>query len=176
MDFIPQWYAVTLGAIVGVGVVAFIIYPAVRRLSRIFMYFFLKYLYYPRLPQFLRDKSDARLFDAMLLFLFLVVNVICSTVGVHNLSQAIRRTGLMTVVNIVPLAMGGHMNILVDRCRIGLRTYQRLHRWIGRVVILQGLAHSTIALFSEGLNWHNTYSVVAIVVSNNRSHKWTTSD
>lgn len=161
MDFmnIPRWYAVTFGAIV----VAFIICPAVRYLSRVSMYYFLRYLYYPR-PKFLRDKSDATRFDVVLFILLLVVNIICSAVGVHNLSQAIRRTGLMTVVNILPLAMGGHMNLLVDRCKIGLRNYQQIHRSIGRVAILEGLAHSIIALINEGLNWHSTSSIAAIVV------------
>uniref|UniRef100_A0A093UXW8 Ferric/cupric reductase transmembrane component 2 n=1 Tax=Talaromyces marneffei PM1 TaxID=1077442 RepID=A0A093UXW8_TALMA len=128
------------------------------------MYYFLRYLYYPR-PKFLRDKSDATRLDVVLFTLLLVVNIICSAVGVHNLSQAIRRTGLMTVINILPLAMGGHMNILVDRCKIGLRNYQQIHRSIGRVAILEGLVHSVIALISAGRNWHSTSSIAAIVAA-----------
>lgn len=52
------------------------------------------------------------------------------------------RSGMLSVVNMVPLViLAGRNNPLIPLLQISFDTYNLLHRWIGRIVILQAIIH-----------------------------------
>ncbi|GAB1735153.1 hypothetical protein NU219Hw_g220t1 [Hortaea werneckii] len=53
------------------------------------------------------------------------------------------RTGVLAVVNMIPLfLLAGRNNPLIWLCGISFDTYNLIHRWIGRIVVLQAFAHT----------------------------------
>jgi len=60
------------------------------------------------------------------------------------------RTGVLAVVNMVPLfLMAGRNNPLIKLLGISFDTFNLLHRWLGRIVILEALAHTLAFLVSS---------------------------
>ena len=52
------------------------------------------------------------------------------------------RTGTMATVNLIPLIlMAGRNNPLIALLRVPFDTWNLLHRWLGRIVVLESLAH-----------------------------------
>ncbi|KAI9720770.1 MAG: hypothetical protein M1812_002609 [Candelaria pacifica] len=59
------------------------------------------------------------------------------------LPQVRNRTGILSVVNMVPLfIMGGRNNPLIGILHIPYDTFNLLHRWLGRVAVLQAVCHT----------------------------------
>ncbi|KAM0303531.1 hypothetical protein HYE67_003604 [Fusarium culmorum] len=53
------------------------------------------------------------------------------------------RTGVLSTVNMVPLfLLAGRNNPLIPLLNISFDTYNLLHRWFGRIVVLEALAHT----------------------------------
>jgi len=63
--------------------------------------------------------------------------------------QLRNRTGTLAVVNMIPLfLMAGRNNPLIQMLGISFDTFNLLHRWFGRIVILESIAH-TLAWMSS---------------------------
>lgn len=64
------------------------------------------------------------------------------------------RTGILAMVNMVPLfIMAGRNNPLISWIGLSFDTFNLLHRWFGRIVVLEALAHTIAwgaATFSAG--------------------------
>lgn len=62
----------------------------------------------------------------------------------ETLSGTIRnRTGTMATVNLIPLIiMAGRNNPLIAMLRVPFDTWNLLHRWLGRIVVCEALAHT----------------------------------
>jgi predicted ferric reductase len=57
------------------------------------------------------------------------------------------RTGVLAVVNMLPLILlAGRNNPLIPLLKVSFDTYNLLHRWMGRIVIIEAIAH-TIAWY-----------------------------
>lgn len=53
------------------------------------------------------------------------------------------RTGTMATVNLIPLVlMAGRNNPLITLLHVPFDTWNLLHRWLGRIVVLEALAHT----------------------------------
>ncbi|OJJ51636.1 hypothetical protein ASPZODRAFT_148884 [Penicilliopsis zonata CBS 506.65] len=96
-------------------------------------------------------------FHTLLLLGILAMNVTLCVVTVPYHSEEsttagiIRnRTGTMSVVNMIPLILlGGRNNPLIPLLCISFDTYNLLHRWLGRIVVLQALAHVIACLIPD---------------------------
>lgn len=52
------------------------------------------------------------------------------------------RTGTMATVNLIPLVlMAGRNNPLIPLLRVSFDTFNLIHRWLARVVVLEAIAH-----------------------------------
>jgi len=61
------------------------------------------------------------------------------------------RTGVLSVINMVPLfLLAGRNNPLIPLLGISFDTYNLLHRWFGRIVILEAVAHTITHLAKGG--------------------------
>ncbi|KAI9759696.1 MAG: hypothetical protein M4579_002173 [Chaenotheca gracillima] len=89
-------------------------------------------------------------YHSLLLFLYLASNVAyCVILDYHNktkpqiLAELRGRTGVLATANLAPLILlSGRNNPLIKLLRVSFDTYNLLHRWMGRMVVLEGLAHT----------------------------------
>ncbi|KAF8466956.1 ferric reductase like transmembrane component-domain-containing protein [Kalaharituber pfeilii] len=88
-------------------------------------------------------------FQGLFLIAFLGVNFAFCTLSIDwsqsrsNVLREIRsRTGVMAVINMVPLfILAGRNNPLIGLLKISFDSYNLIHRWLGRIVVLESLAH-----------------------------------
>ncbi|KAJ2904622.1 ferric-chelate reductase [Zalerion maritima] len=74
---------------------------------------------------------------------FCVINVPWSDETGKAYKVLRNRTGTLSVVNMIPLfVMAGRNNPLVRLLNISFDTFNLLHRWFGRIVILEAVAHT----------------------------------
>ncbi|KAF4466742.1 hypothetical protein FALBO_6383 [Fusarium albosuccineum] len=73
------------------------------------------------------------------------------------------RTGVLSTVNMVPLfLLAGRNNPLIPLLNISFDTYNLIHRWFGRIVILEAVAH-TLAYYG-GNGWTFTVPSGAFIL------------
>ena len=89
-------------------------------------------------------------FHGLLVFGVIAMNVILCVVTVpyrseeDTVADIVRnRTGTMATVNLIPLiVMAGRNNPLIAMLHVPFDTWNLLHRWLGRIVVLEALAHT----------------------------------
>jgi predicted ferric reductase len=89
-------------------------------------------------------------FQFMFLVLYFGTNIAFCVVSIHwdqtfvSVAREVRnRTGILAVVNMVPLfVMASRNNPLISWLNMSFDTFNLLHRWFGRVVVLETLAHT----------------------------------
>lgn len=155
-----QWYAAALAAIVALSIVFYILGRLIGFLCTYATYHFLKHVFYAHIHKYIRGSTR---FDALLIIAFLTGNVLCLTLSMNGRTELLQRMGLLSTVNLVPLALGSHMNSVVSYCGLGSEAYNAIHRWIGRVAVIEGLIHVILAVVSQNL--HASTQVASIVVS-----------
>lgn len=103
-------------------------------------------------------------FEAALIVAFVTGNILCVAIGVENTTTLSKRLGQMSTINLIPLALGGHMNLITNCCDIKVKNYQHVHRWLGRVAIVEGLVHSIMTAAASKPDLHTPSQVAALVV------------
>lgn len=103
---------------------------------------FLRFL---ALPILFHTAHFSRLtrYQAILLLIFIAVNIVPLSFGNMSLSQ---RAAFMALLNLVPVFVGKQGHPLVALLGLSAPTYQLLHRWAGRVVVLDGTIHAIMKL------------------------------
>ncbi|KAL8757449.1 MAG: hypothetical protein Q9184_004199, partial [Pyrenodesmia sp. 2 TL-2023] len=89
-------------------------------------------------------------FQSLFLAGIVTLNVTLSVWGIEwngtraaALSHLRNRTGTLSVVNMIPLViMAGRNNPLIGLLNISFDNFNLVHRWFGRIFVLQALAHS----------------------------------
>lgn len=161
---LPAWYAIALG---GLLVPFFITYLCVL-VAVLFQAgteaCVRRYATRPQLVRFVRYGSRVARVDIIVLFLFLLANVIALSLYVDDLLTFVRRSGLICTINLMPLFLGGRMNVIVNSCRLSLHTFSRIHRWLGRIVILEGFIHVVAAVSHRTPTMENVADRAALAV------------
>lgn len=88
-------------------------------------------------------------FQTFLLFGIIAMNVTlcCITIPYSEpettvLAIIINRSGIIAVINLIPLVvMGGRNNPLIKMLNVSFDTWNLLHRWFARIVVLEALTH-----------------------------------
>jgi hypothetical protein len=88
---------------------------------------------------------------------YLAMNIVFSVYDIEYsksrddiLGEIRNRTGCLAVMNMLPLfLLASRNNPFIRLCGISFDTFNLIHRWIGRVVVLQGLAHTIAFLLGE---------------------------
>ncbi|KAK3899129.1 ferric reductase like transmembrane component-domain-containing protein [Staphylotrichum tortipilum] len=73
------------------------------------------------------------------------------------------RTGVLSVVNMIPLfLMAGRNNPLITMLGMSFDTFNLLHRWLGRIVMLEAVAHTLAFLVSSASTsgWDGAFQTV----------------
>lgn len=96
-------------------------------------------------------------FQALVLVTYLGTNMIFCAVSIPWADERKRaltvfrdRTGVLAVANMLPLfLMAGRNNPLVPMLGISFDTFNLIHRWVGRMVVLEAICHSTAFMIVE---------------------------
>ncbi|KAL9603252.1 MAG: hypothetical protein Q9219_001273 [cf. Caloplaca sp. 3 TL-2023] len=89
-------------------------------------------------------------FQSLFLAGVIIMNVTLSVSGIEwngtraaALGHLRNRTGTLSVVNMIPLViLAGRNNPLISLLNISFDNFNLVHRWFGRIVVLQALAHT----------------------------------
>ena len=76
-----------------------------------------------------------------------------SQAGSPNMLDHLRnRSGTLAVVNLIPLViMGGRNNPLIQVLKISFDTFNLVHRWFGRIIVIEAVIH-TICITTKVVN------------------------
>lgn len=97
----------------------------------------------------------SRLHSIMLVIYFIGNIIACAVVdynvqGAHVLAELRGRAGALAAWNMIPcFIFAGRNNPLIWLTRVSYDTFNLLHRWTGRIVILEALAHTGFWLINE---------------------------
>ena len=90
-------------------------------------------------------------FQTIFLSLVIGMNIaLCATgiewsqAGTPNMLDHLRnRAGTLAVVNLIPLViMGGRNNPLIQGLKISFDTFNLVHRWFGRIIVIEAVVHT----------------------------------
>lgn len=116
--------------------------------------FFSKHILYP--PLFYHRCQTTRL-QALIIFIFLSLNILLILVPIYPFPGWIliqKRAALASIINIVPLCMGGRAPI-IDALNISRQFYFMAHAWLGAIATVEAVLHSIIPLLHD----RNHYSL-----------------
>jgi hypothetical protein len=160
-----QWYAFAFAAIAALIVCLYIAIKIVDFINSYVAFYFRKYVFYLRVPKFLWLSSTASLFDVLLIIVYLAGNALCLSIRVTGREELFQQAGQLSTVNLISLALGGHTNLFTNRFRLEPETYNRIHRWVARVAVVEGLLHTVLAITSQTQKLQGPSQIAAVVVS-----------
>lgn len=148
-----QIYALVLGGLFASLVVA-------RLLSWLYQDFLryktwlLRLLVYPYLMRRHRLAGPWTRAQVIGYLLYLIANIFSASFRVSSITAAESRTGILSLVNVVPLFFGLHLGFLADLLGISLRTYHWIHSAAASMsmalatthVILHAVIHGSVSL------------------------------
>ena len=162
---ITQWYAIALRGLVPLSITTAALLTALTITRKYTTFRFLKHVYYPQVHRYLRGFEKTTQFDFALIAVFLLGNMVCTVIQVNDVSNLARRSGLLSVINLMPLTAGSHMNLIANSCGIRLGAYRRMHRWIGRVAAAEGLVHTAARVSLHLPDLQTLSDIVGLTVS-----------
>lgn len=84
--------------------------------------------------------------ELLLLFLYIAGNGVAVAMQATHGATVASSTVLAATVNLIPLLLGGRTSRVADVIGLSRPSYYVTHRWIGRVVILEALVHTSLGL------------------------------
>jgi predicted ferric reductase len=121
-------------------------YLTTKARERIFSTFS-KCFIYTLLYRRLNGSSDITVLSAILLSLLLAGNVIASVLRFSDRHDFSLRLARLSLTNMVILYFGGRTNMIVDKIfRLSHTEYHLLHRWLGRIAVVEGILHGFLEL------------------------------
>lgn len=97
--------------------------------------------------------------ETLLIACYIALNVLFCVVVIHwnhpishSLHSLIGTTGTLAIVNIFPLVItAGRNNPLISVLRVSYDTFNLVHRWLGRIVVAEAVAHTIAVLIRVGI-------------------------
>lgn len=108
-------------------------------------------------------------FHSLLIFAMVSLNIILCLANVpyqnrDSAAKAIRKnTGTVATANFIPLVlMAGRNNPLIRALHVPFDTWMLLHRWLGRIVVLESLVHTMTwgISYAEAENWRTVFAAL----------------
>lgn len=127
------------------------IFPTVKREMLWAPLFFKRHNREFRLSRAINVGTLPTRFQGIFLLAFVAINIAFCTLSIdwsqprtNVLKEFRNRTGVMSTINMVPLfVLAGRNNPLIGLLHISFDTYNLIHRWLGRIVVLEAIAHGT---------------------------------
>lgn len=119
-------------------------------IQRFYVFMIKKRLCYPLLFKRPNGTTDVSRLDGLVLIVYTASSAIFMSLQSHNWADVSRKASYLAVVNLALLFFGGRTSLIVDRVlSISRARYELMHRWIGRICVVQGVLHGILNLFSN---------------------------
>lgn len=73
----------------------------------------------------------------------------CSCFQIQSLPEAATRTGILSLINLVPLYLGFQLSFVADILGVSLRLWRHLHGTLGVIAVVLALVHVSISLATD---------------------------
>ena len=105
-----------------------------------------KWLVYTVILRRVNGSSDITVAMAFAILCMLVGNVVSTVIAVTSQADLSIRLARLCLTNLVVLFFGGRTNFIADKIlRLSHNDYYLVHRWIGRICVLEGLIHGVLS-------------------------------
>jgi hypothetical protein len=95
----------------------------------------------------LTDSLDMTIIASSIIIMFIVANIVSYVISIYNILDLSSRLARIAVTNLIILYLEGSSTLLADKgIRILNDEHYLLHRWIGRVTVVEGLAYGIFCL------------------------------
>ena len=119
-------------------------------------------------------------FHGSLLIFYVLSNIVyCCALNYRDnnglqLAAEIRgRTGTLATVNMIPLIiLASRNNPLIKLLRVSFDTYNLLHRWIGRIVVLEAVAHTMAWGANQVMVHHGKWNSIGHQINASKFLQW----
>ena len=160
-----QWYGIVIAIIATFLLLLCLLTITIHIAARQWGFYFRKYLLYHRVHIYRQAPSTATWFQGLIIIVFVIGNVLCLSIAFGGRSTLSQQAGLLSTINLIPLAFGSHMNIIADTCGINLQTLSYMHRWTARIVVAEAVLHALLEISSSGVNLHSSTGIAGVAVS-----------
>lgn len=143
---LPNWYGVCAIVLLGIWLVVRFVQQVCRLFRRSGRMAGVRRLPYFGLPGLLQWLDMSTYMEVSILALLLTSNVLILTLRTHSMADICRRAGILGVVHFIPLWTGLTFGLPADIIGIHRMTLAWLHRWMGRICMLQSILHGTMVL------------------------------
>lgn len=134
-------YASAIGLLLGWRLSQYLITRARQRIFSTFT----KWVVYTVITRRLSGSSDVTVMAGTIIVLLIVANCVGSALLVRTRDELSSRLAKLSITNLVILYLRGRSNILLDKVfRLSYTEHQLLHRWVGRVTVIEGLVHALL--------------------------------
>jgi len=85
--------------------------------------------------------------------------------GYSIIAELRGRTGVLAVINMIALVLlAGRNNPLISLLQVSFDTYNLLHRWIGRIVVIESVVHTLCWAYVkyEAVGWSGLFNQLAV--------------
>jgi hypothetical protein len=141
-----QWY----GILFAIGCAMWPLFRLASRLLRSAWAwasnFFLKHFCYPHLYRRAIWASPVTRAQFLLILMYVAINTVAMTLGTDAAAQVSSRSGVLATFNLIALLAGSRFSSVAGCFGISLRVYTILHKWIGRMAILQAFTHTALSI------------------------------
>ncbi len=144
---ITQIYAITVGAVFGL-VLMISAASSFLRFFRPYTVLLVKHLLYPHVLRRHRFFGPWTRAQVLLHLLYLAVNIFCSIFGVFSVKELGNRTGILSLINMIPSYFGHHLSFVSDMLGLSIHNYRRIHASTGAMSVCLGLFHAVINVAS----------------------------
>ncbi|KAF2727578.1 hypothetical protein EJ04DRAFT_594415 [Polyplosphaeria fusca] len=123
------------------------------------LFFLRKRLLYSLVLRRRKGTSEITVSSFLGVAVIVAANVTASTIKLRDRTEFAKRCGTLFLINLVPLYLGGRSSIIVDRIlRVPCSQYLLLHKWLGRICVIQGIVHGISSATAT------TFTVVEILL------------
>ncbi|KAH7345846.1 ferric reductase transmembrane component 3, partial [Plectosphaerella cucumerina] len=143
------WYSVAVGGPLAASIVINIALLTFSILGYVADRDILRFLSLKQVCRGVRLWRTVTWLDLIAAAVFVTANAVAMSYDVRDTTGFIRRSGVLSVVNMAPLFLGTRMNVIASGCGLSLSAYIDTHRWLGIIAILQGLTHAAVSLATQ---------------------------
>ncbi|PGG99692.1 hypothetical protein AJ80_09306 [Polytolypa hystricis UAMH7299] len=157
-----DFYAIAAGGIV-VSLILVRVLSYLSHLTTAVSVFVSKHLTYPYLIRRHRLLGPWTHFDVLCHLVYVAANVFCLCYPNLLASDAGRRAGVLSLVNMIFLFAGVHLSFVADLLGISLQRYRGSHRAVGWMVAGLAAVHAVAAVNSAAFTLSDSRNLFAII-------------
>ena len=158
-------YGVCIGGAVAFFILLSLCRSLAQSVSKLARRFFLRQIYFSRLPWWLGGSLRLSRYSGFLFGLFLNANICLLVIGVSGSADFIRRLGRAALINLIPLCAGGRFNPIANILSIRPDNYLLMHKCIGIVFIVEASLHSILSWTHGEVNLALSPDKAGLIVS-----------